>query len=469
VPSFLTIYFEIQSTLSKKKMITDEPQKRGQMDWLKESVTAKLVFIGILILVLLIPSSLVDNLITERASRQDDMMKEVSDQWSGSQIIKGPVLVIPYKKQVKYVGIDNKEGTRDETGNLYILPDNLHIKAGLTTQPLHRGIFDVAVYNSLVKVSGNFSKADLNSLSLAPDQLLLNKAHLVFSISDLKGLKSNPVMKAAGQTFTAEPVFDNASLFGSGLQTPIDLSTVKDAEFNFEYALDLKGSQELSFLHLGKTTNVEAGGTWGSPSFSGRYLPDNRKVGKNGFTASWHMLYYNRPFPQQWVNNNTLLNNNKKLSDAVFGIKLRLPVDQYQKTTRTSKYALLIIALTFISLFLTEVIRKQRIHIFNYILIGVAMIIYYSLLLSFSEQIGYNWAYLVASISTIGLVVGFIASLLKNKMAALLFAFILAVFYTFIFVIIQLEDLALLIGSIALFIIVGVLMYFSRKINWDRH
>ncbi|MDN5283789.1 MAG: cell envelope integrity protein CreD [Mucilaginibacter sp.] len=450
-------------------MITDEPQKRGQMDWLKESVTAKLVFIGILVVVLLIPSSLVDNLITERASRQDEMMQDVSNKWSGSQIIKGPVLIIPYKNQVKYINTDNKESTKDEIENLYILPDNLHIKAGLTTQILHRGIFDVAVYNSLVKVSGNFSKADLSSLSLTPDQLLLNKARIVFSISDLKGLKNNPVIKAAGQTLTAEPVFDNTSLFGSGLQTAVDLSNIKDAEFNFEYALDLKGSQGLSFLHLGKTTDVEASGTWSSPSFDGRYLPDDRKIDSKGFTAHWRMLYYNRPFPQQWINNDKLLSNDKKLGDAVFGIKLRLPVDQYQKTTRTSKYALLIIALTFISLFLTEVIRKQRIHIFNYILIGVAMIIYYSLLLSFSEQIGYNWAYLVASVSTIALVAVFIASLLKNKMAALLFAFILAVFYTFIFVIIQLEDLALMIGSIALFIIVGILMYFSRKINWDRH
>ena len=449
-------------------MIQEEPQKRGLMDWLKESVTIKLIFIGILTLVLLIPSSLVNDLITERANRQDEMMNDVSDKWSGSQVIKGPVLIIPYKKQVKFIDAAQKEGDKEVIENLYILPDNLHIKAGLATQTLHRGIFDVAVYNSRVKVSGNFSKADLNSLSLTPDQLLLNKARLTFSISDLKGLKNNPVIKAAGQTLSAEPVFDNNSVFGGGLQTNIDLSGTQNNEFTFEYNLDLKGSQGLSFLHLGKTTQVEATGTWNSPSFDGRYLPDERKMDSSGFTASWRMLYYNRPFPQQWINNDTLLSNDKKLGDAVFGIKLRLPVDQYQKTTRTSKYALLIIMLTFISLFLTEVIRKQRIHIFNYVLVGVAMIIYYSLLLSFSEQIGYNWAYLIASVSTIALVSVFIASLLKNKMAALLFAFILSVFYVFIFVIIQLEDLALMIGSIALFIIVGILMYFSRKINWDK-
>lgn len=222
------------------------------MDWLKESVTIKLIFIGILILVLLIPSSLVENLITERATRQDDMMRDVSEKWSGSQLIKGPVLIIPYKKAVKYMDAASKESTREIIENLYILPDNLHIRATLNTQLLHRGIFDVAVYNSVVKISGNFSKADLGSLSLTADQLLLNKAHIAFSISDLKGLKNNPVLKAAGQTLPVEPIFDNRSLFGSGLQAGIDLSNAADGEVPFDYTLDLKGSQELSFLHLGK-------------------------------------------------------------------------------------------------------------------------------------------------------------------------------------------------------------------------
>jgi inner membrane protein len=181
------------------------------------------------------------------------------------------------------------------------------------------------------------------------------------------------------------------------------------------------------------------------------------------------MLYFNRPFAQQWAADDTVLNKMQTHADAIFGVKLRVAVDQYQKTTRTSKYGILIILLTFISLFLTELISKQKIHVFNYILIGAAIIIYYTLLLSFSEQVGYNLAYLIASVATITLVSFFIASLLKNKIAAILFAAILTIFYVFIFVIIQLEDLALLIGSIALFIIISALMYFSRKINWDKH
>jgi len=438
------------------------------MHWLKESVTVKLAFIGLLILVLLIPSSLVQNLINERAARQDEMIKDVSDKWSGSQLIRGPVLVLPYKKHVKYVDDNKKDVEKDVIENIYVLPDNLHIKAELKTEILHRGIFNVAVYNTVVKVNGNFAPADLNALNIQPAQLVLNKARLTFSISDLKGLKTNPVVNAAGQQVQAEPIFDQQSPFTSGLQANIDLTNVKPGEIPFDFSIDLKGSDELSFLHLGKTTEVEAQGNWVSPSFDGRYLPDTRTINSGGFSAKWRMLFYNRPYPQQWIENDTLLTNEKKEADASFGVKLRLPVDQYQKTMRTAKYSLLIILLTFISLFLTEVIRKQKIHPFNYLLIGAAMVIYYSLLLSFSEQIGFNAAYLLASVATVALITIFIGSLLRNLKAALLFGFILSVFYLFIFVIIQLEDYALMIGSIALFIIIGMLMYFSRKINWDR-
>lgn len=444
-------------------MIEEQPPKQTTLSWLKESATFKLIFIGILALLLLIPSALIQNLVTERAGRQDEMTKEVSDSWSASQIIKGPILVIPYKKQVKLTDTV----TRELNETLYILPENLHISAGLNTQILHRGIFDVAVYNTKVKVSGNFAKLDLSSLGVSINQLLLNKARFEFTVSDLKGLKSNPVIKTTQPTLSAEPSFE--SVFGNGLQTAVDLSSINNNEIPFDYTLDLKGSEGLSFLQLGKTTEVQVNGNWNSPSFDGNHLPDERKVDTGGFSANWRMMYYNRPFPQQWTGSQKTLDNDKKLEEATFGVKLRLPVDQYQKTMRTSKYAIFIILLTFISLFLTEVIRKQPIHMFNYVLIGAAMVIYYTLLLSFSEQVGYNWAYLIASVSTIVLIAVFILSLLKNGKAAILFAFILAVFYAFIFVIIQLEDLALMVGSIALFIIIAVLMYFSRKINWDKN
>jgi len=439
------------------------------LTWFKESVTVKLVFIGVLALILLIPSAMVDNLISERADRQQEVIKDISYNFAGSQQIKGPVLVIPYKAVEKDFDSAGKEVTKEVIQNLFVLPDDLNIKANLNSQKMHRGIYDAIVYKTTVHITGNFTKADLNALGLTPDQLMLDKAKITFSLSDLKGLKTNPVMKVGSQVLTASPTFNDESLFNNGLQVAINLTGINDDKLSFDYSLDITGSDELSFLQLGKTTDVVVNSNWNSPSFDGRFLPDTRKINDTGFSAHWRMLYYNRPFPQQWIASDTMLNNQAKQAQATFGVKLRLPVDEYQKTTRTSKYAILIVLLTFISLFLTELIRKQHIHSFNYILIGAAMIIYYILLLSFSEQIGFNWAYLVASVATVGLITTFIASLLKNKLAALLFACILSVFYVFIYVIIQLEDFALMVGSIALFIIIALLMYFSRKINWDRH
>jgi len=448
-------------------MITEQPQPQGFLYWLKESVSVKLAFIGLLIILLLVPSVLVQNLIQERAQRQDETEKQVSDQYSGEQLIQGPVLVIPYKKQVKESGNSGKEIIKDVTNNLFLLPNELAYNANVSPDISHRGIFEVVVYNGTVKVSGNFSKVDLASLSITADQLIPEKAKLLFSISDLKGLKTNPQLKIAGQTATAEPAFGD-TVFANGLQVAVNLSGMVDKTIPFEFNLDLKGSKELSFLHLGKTTDVTVKGNWSSPSFDGRYLPDTRStdIKSNTFDAKWRMLYYNRPFPQQWVDDLNVLKT-KKADDATFGVKLRLPVDQYQKTTRSSKYAILIIMLTFISLFLTEMISKHRIHVFNYVLIGAAMIVYYTLLLSFSEQVGFTFAYLIASAATVILVAAFLRSLIKSFKTAGLFAFILSLFYAFIYVIIQLEDLALLVGSVALFLVVATLMYFSRKINWQ--
>lgn len=446
-------------------MITEQPQ--GFLYWLKESVTVKLAFIGLLIILLLIPSSLVQNLIQERSLRQDETEKQVSDQYSGEQLVQGPVLVIPYKKQTKETDNTGKEVTKEVTNNLFLLPNELDYNANVTPYILHRGIFEVVVYNGTVKVSGNFTKADLSSLSLTADQLMPEKAKLLFSISDLKGLKTNPLLKIAGQTGTAEPAFGD-TVFANGLQVAVNLNGMMDKIIPFEFNLDLKGSEELSFLHLGKTTDVTVKGNWGSPSFDGRYLPDTRNIDtkSNTFDAKWRMLYYNRPFPQQWADDLNVLKT-KKADDATFGVKLRLPVDQYQKTTRSSKYAILIIMLTFISLFLTEMISKHRIHVFNYVLIGAAMIVYYTLLLSFSEQVGFTFAYLIASAATVILVAAFLKSLIKSVKTTGLFTLIISLFYAFIYVIIQLEDLALLVGSVALFLVVATLMYFSRKINWQ--
>ncbi len=211
-------------------------------------------------------------------------------------------------------------------------------------------MYETVVYNTHLKVSGNF-KAEIAKLNIQPEQLLLAQARLTFSISDLKGLKTNPVIHSAGSSVQADPVFNEKGLFNNGLLAKINLTGLADKDVPFDFDLDLKGSQELSFLHTGKTTDVEITGNWSTPSFDGRYLPDSRKITEKGFSAQWRMLYFNRPFAQQWAADDTVLNKMQTHEDAIFGVKLKVAVDEYQKTMRTSKYSILIILLTFISLF----------------------------------------------------------------------------------------------------------------------
>lgn len=448
--------------------MTTEVEKPTLLIWLKESIGFKLLFIGVLVLVLLIPSVMILQLITERAARRNEVISNISYNFAAKQLIKGPVLVIPYKDQIEVPDGTGKTHMQQVERKLFLLPDQLSIKAALKTDVIHKGMFSAVVYKTQVRLSGNFAKANLESLGITAAQLLPAKAFVTFSVSDLKGLKTNPSLSLGTQTFAAAPSAGNESAFTNGLQAAVtNAGDIATNSLPFNCTLDLNGTDGLSFLQLGKTTDVELSGNWGSPNFDGRFLPDTRQVNPKDFSARWHVLYYNRPFPQEWTDSASVMNNVAKQQNATFGVNLRLPVDDYQETTRTSKYAILIIMLTFVSLFLTELICKKRIHVFNYFLIGAAMVVFYTLLLSFSEQMGFNWAYLVASVATVGLITVFIASLLKNRATTAALAAILSGFYAFIYIIIQLEDFALLAGSIALFVIVAVLMYFSRKINWD--
>ena len=430
-------------------------ENNGIKNWFGGSILFKLGLIGFLTLLLLIPSFMVQDLITERQNRQQEVIREISDKWSGSQLVQGPILVLPYKTTVMEKDSDTqKSGSREILTNIYILPEILNISSKANPELLHRGIFDAVVYNSQIKVSGTFSQLELKKSGIDPAMIQWEQAKVDIGLSDLKGLKNNPVIRLGNQNYEVEPDFTSLKLFSNNLVILPNLGSEKSTALNFSFDLDLRGSERLSFLHLGKNTIVKIEGEWNDPSFTGRYLPDERSVSGKTFSATWKMPYYNRPYPQQWIEENTVLNTTDTLvkesntsdSRAVFGVNFLLPVDQYQKTIRTAKYAFLVILLSFLSLFFTELLIKQRV-------------------LSLSEQVGFNLAYIIASAATAGLIGTFIWSLLKNRKVALLFAGILTMFYSFIFVILQLQDLALLVGSIGLFLIVALLMYLSQKIT----
>jgi inner membrane protein len=447
-------------------------QLNAAMNWFGESVLVKSGFIGFLTLLLLIPSSWIQELIRERQERQEEVVSEISDKWSGKQLVEGPVLVLPYIPS----------GT-----NIYILPEVLNIKSQVSPEVLHRGIFDAVVYHTKIRVSGKFSALELAKSGINPALVQWQKAKVIIGLSDLKGLKNNPAIQINNALHPLEPDFNSVSLFPNNLVTLPDLSRQKNTAVDFSFELHLRGSTELNFQHLGKSTNVTVEGSWNNPSFTGRYLPEKRKITAKEFSASWKMAHFNRALPQQWIAKNAVLGTKPAVKakitgdapydtivpgalndDTTFGVKFIMGVDQYQKTMRCAKYSTLIILLTFISLLFSELMLKRKVHFLQYILIGAAMTIYYTLLLSFSEQVGFDSAYLIASIATVLLIGSFIAALLKNKKPAIVFGAILSLFYGFIYVIIQLQDLALIVGSIGLFVIISVTMYLSARIDFHK-
>lgn len=434
---------------------------------INESVGVKLLLIGVLTLLLLIPSSWVQSLISERQQNQDDATTEIASKWSGTQLIESPAMQLPIKTFTKGIDTAGKITYREGVSTIYILPENLRIKSRVTPEILHRGIFDAVVYNSTIQIDGSFSPLELKKSGINPDMILWDKVKIVAGLTDFKGLKNSPKIKIADTAYTAEPDFSSENLFENNLAVQVNLSSKKSSSLKFNYNFDLRGSGELNFMHLGRNTSVEVSGSWNNPSFTGNYLPEQRKVTNKEFSGNWKMSNFNRPFPQQWQGNINVMNKETK-EKATFGVKFLLPVDQYQKIMRSAKYAILIILLSFVSLFFIELLQKTTVSVLHYLLIGAAMSIYYTLLLSFSEQVGFDFAYFIASLATITLVSTFIGAFLKNRRTALVFSAILGIFYSFIYVIIQLQDLALLFGSIGLFVIVACLMYFTVKINWNK-
>lgn len=455
-------------------------------DWIKESVMIKLFSIGFLVLILLIPASWIESLIRERQSRADEVINEVTDKWSGAQTITGPVLRIPFthvektKRWEKGVAI---EEVIESTEFAYFLPDQAIIKSDIKPQVLHRGIFDAVVYDTPLTISSSFQPLDFAKWNIPDERVHWKDAALVVGITDLRGISENPVIKSGAKDYASEPssdvglqvtqyqnvadTYDPATSTEiaqatntSGIVAPLGWTKREDVVSDFNLTLQLKGSDRLYFVPVGKTTEVTAKGSWPSPSFDGKLLPTSREVGEKDFSATWKVLSYNRPFAQQWKN------RDQSLGGSELGVRLIIPADQYQKSIRTAKYGVLVIILAFTALFLVEITSKVRIHPFQYILIGAALIIYYTLLLSFSEHVGYNVAYATASLATVTLLALYSLTFLHSRPLVMLFTGLMTMFYAFIFVIIQAQDFSLLIGSIGLFLIIAVIMYFSRNIRW---
>ena len=424
------------------------------------SKTIKVVIIGLLILLLMIPMFMIENLISERGRTQEEAIDEVSEKWSLAQTITGPYLNLQYP-----VVIENNGEKKVSIKDLILFPDELMVSGQLKTEILKRSIYEVNVYQSELTLKGSFSSEELKKSRIDMEQLQFDRAAICLNLTDMRGISEQISITLGDSVYIFEPGMDNRGIDNTGVHAIANLSELKqNKKLPYEIKIKLKGSQSLNFIPLGKTTRVDLKANWNTPSFTGNYLPNNRNITEKEFSAQWQVLNLNRNYSQVMVDYNN--SNIKDIENSSFGVNFKIPVEQYQQSMPSAKYAILIILLTFGVIFFTEIMNKTRIHALQYLLVGLALCLFYSLLLSFSEHIGFNPAYLLSSALTITLVGGYMFGVTRKKKPSLIMSGLLGILYIYIFVLIQLETFALLAGSLGLFIILAIVMYFSKKIDW---
>ncbi|CAM3670553.1 cell envelope integrity protein CreD [Flavobacterium saliperosum] len=435
-----------------------------------QSTTAKMIMVGVLTLVLLIPLQYVKELIYERSERKKEVVSEVTQLWGEDVFFYGPILKVPYKSYTETAVLDSKTKQTVIQRNTsisyaFFFPETLNNTSDIKkNSSLKRGIYNNVVFTAEMKFNGNFGKPNFEKLGIKEADLLWDKAALVVKTTNLKSIKSDLNIKLNNQTFTFESKEEEDNFYGTLETGAFDYKTLAaNNKLDFNFTMKYNGSNSVKFIPIGKTTQISLNSDWESPSFEGMFAANDttKTISNKGFHADWKILHINRSFSQQYDSKIPNLNGYS------FGVKLIETVDEYQQNERASKYGFLVIGLTFLIFFLIQSVNKINIHIFQYTMLGLALIMFYTLLISITEHSSFSLAYLIASVAVIGMIVLYSVSILKTKKFPLFIGLSLAGLYSFIYVIIQLENYALLVGSIGLFIILGLVMYFSRKIDWN--
>lgn len=453
--------------------IIEKPNKNKFSNWIKTSITARMLMVGALVLILLIPLIYIEELIKERSFRQQNVISEINQQWGNEVLLNGPVLKIPYKIFNEKTITDAKTKqvlteTIEEIKHAYFFPNDLNIKSSLNPEVKQRGIYSTAVYNSNINFSGNFNKPDFSDVEISEEHIIWEKAKLIIQTSNLKGVSEAEIVINSKKYKVVSKYNGNNDVYGQEIKLHnLETNTLKfdslalTQPIQFNIQLNIKGSKQIRFIPIGKQTQAEMTSNWKDANFFGEFLPYNDdKINDNGFDAKWKVLDINRAFSQQHFG------DLPDYREFAFGVNFMIPIDQYQQSERSAKYGFLVIGLTFLVFFLIQTLSKIQIHPFQYLMIGLALTMFYTLLISISEHSTFKSAYLIAGIVVVILITLYSKSILKSsKFTAFIFTS-LSVLYGFIYVIIQLENYALLVGSIGLFLILATVMFVSKKIDW---
>ena len=432
---------------------------------MRNSAIARLVVMSALTVGLLIPLMWVYNIVTERSARRNGAVAEVSATWGGAQIVGGPVLAVPYS----YTWTDSSGRQQPGSNTIHFLPRDLQIEGTLATETRRRGIFEVIVYRTNLKLRGTLVRPDLDAVRPIPERIDWAQASLYINISDPRGLSRRATLNWRGQTVPLSGSTGDVGLFRSGLRAILpDLSTtVAGTALPFEVVLDLNGTRDLRFLPAAGETTVSLTSAWPHPSFVGAALPETRRIENNGFAAVWRVQEFGRPYPSRWTSGEM---NRDQLAElaakSAFGLTLVQPVDIYQQAERAVKYAVLFIVLTFLVFVLWEVFSATLLHPMQYAFVGFALCVFYLLLVSISEHAGFDAAYTLSSLVTTLLIAGYARAVLGGTRQALSVCAALVTLYGFLYLLLRLEDYALLAGSVGLFLVLSFVMFITRRMNW---
>ena len=417
-----------------------------------ESLTIKLILLGAMTIIFLIPLQLIRMMISERGASSDNAKSEISELWGREQTLTGPILNIPV---YRIASVEQGE-ERIERTVWHILPEQLDIAGSLDPEIRYKGIYEAVIYDSDLKIKGTFIVPEKRN----DDYIILwDEASVTFGISDNRGLMDSVFLKFNGQQIEAIPGVTDQQIFKSGISFPAPLIR-ENPQISFSLDIGLRGSGGLSFSPAGKTTTVSLLSGWSAPSFSGSFLPTRRDISDEGFSAEWAVTYLNRNFPQQWTG------VYEGIEESSFGVDLLLEVDHYTKSERSAKYGILFVAFSFMTLLFVELTSARKIHIFNYFLVVVALVLFFSLLTSLSEHIGFNPAYLISALATILLISTFTGSIINKRKSFFIVGAILSVLYAFIFILLAMKEFSYLAGNIGLFAALAAIMWFASKTDY---
>jgi inner membrane protein len=436
----------------------------------------KIFAIVILTLLLLIPMVRIQGLIRERQALRDGVVQEIARSAAYAQTLTGPLLIVPYTRKLQEQQLDANQKlvtvTREVAGELRLLPATMDLGGRLDTEERQRGIYRARIFHADTKLQGRFDIPANFGIVTDVESYTFGAAHLVLGISDIRGIGNGLALQANGESVNFQPGTGTAVLT-SGVQAPLSIAAVATAQaLDYQIELSLAGTGDFQVTPVGRDSHVQLSSNWPHPSFAGEFLPKTREINAEGFSAEWQTSFFATNMEEALAR--CVPGNDEKDSSCAqfraqhFGVSFVDPVDQYLKSDRAAKYAFLFIGLTFAGFFVFEVLRRYSVHPVQYGLVGLSLALFFLLLLSFSEHIGFAAAYLLSATACVGLITFYVRFVLASRAHAAAFGGALAALYGLLYGILSSEDYALLMGSLLVFGLLGAVMVLTRKVNWAR-